>query len=169
MSILDTERLSLRSITLEDAAFILELLNDPAFLRFVGDKGVRTVDEAREYIATGPQASYARNGFGLWLVELKASRVPVGICGLLKREALSDVDLGFAFLPHYRSNGYAYESAAAVLQYGRNALGIKRIVAITNPDNADSLRVLKKIGMSFEQMIRLAEDELEVKLLVSDA
>ena len=169
MSILDTERLSLRSITLKDAAFILELLNDPAFLRFVGDKGVRTVDEAREYIARGPQASYARNGFGLWLVELKASRVPVGICGLLKREALSDVDLGFAFLPHYRSNGYAYESAAAVLQYGRNALGIKRIVAITNPDNADSLRVLKKIGMSFEQMIRLAEDELEVKLLVSDA
>lgn len=169
MSILDTERLSLRSITLEDAAFILELLNDPAFLRFVGDKGVRTVDEAREYIATGPQASYARNGFGLWLVELKASSVPVGICGLLKREALSDVDLGFAFLPRYRSNGYAYESAAAVLQYGRNALGIKRIVAITNPDNADSLRVLKKVGMSFEQMIRLSGDEAEVKLLVSDA
>ena len=169
MAILDTERLSLRAITLEDAAFILELLNDSAFLRFVGDKGVRTADEAREYIATGPQAGYARNGFGLWLVELKASKVAVGICGLLKREALSDVDLGFAFLPRYRSNGYAYESAAAVLQYARNVLGIKRIVAITNPDNADSLRVLKKIGMSFDQMIRLSEDELEVKLLVSDA
>jgi RimJ/RimL family protein N-acetyltransferase len=100
---------------------------------------------------------------------LKASRVPVGICGLLKREALSDVDLGFAFLPHYRSNGYAYESAAAVLQYARNVLGIKRIVAITNSDNAGSLRVLEKIGMSFEQMIRLSADEPEVKLLVSDA
>jgi len=169
LSILDTERLSLRSITLEDAAFIVELLNDPTFLRFVGDKGVRTVDEAREYIATGPLASYARNGFGLWLVELKASRVPVGICGLLKREALNDVDLGFAFLPRYRSNGYAYESASEVLRYAREVLRIKRIVAITNSDNAGSIRVLEKIGMSFEQMIRLSADELEVKLLVSDA
>jgi RimJ/RimL family protein N-acetyltransferase len=155
-------------MSLNDAEFILELLNDPAFLRFVGDKGVRTTEDASQYILTGPIDSYERHGFGLWLVELKGSATPIGICGLLKRDTLSDVDIGFAFLPPYRSKGYAFESAAAVMDYGRRVLGLKRIVAITNEDNAGSIRVLEKIGMSFDRMIRLSEGEPEIRLLASD-
>jgi RimJ/RimL family protein N-acetyltransferase len=166
--VLETERLSLRRMSLDDAEFIIELLNDPAFLRFIGDKGVRTPDDARHYILTGPVDSYARHGFGLWAVEHKGSGRVVGICGLLKRETLDDVDIGFAFLPRYRSRGYAYESAAAVMDYARTVLGLGRIVAITNDDNTGSQRVLEKIGMGFDRMIRLSEDGPEIRLLASD-
>jgi RimJ/RimL family protein N-acetyltransferase len=169
VNVLQTERLSLRRMSPDDAEFILELLNDHSFLRFVGDKGVRTAEDARQYILAGPVASYERHGFGLWLVELKGSKTPVGICGLLKRDTLSDVDIGFAFLPPYRSQGYAFESAAAVMDYGRKVLGLKRIVAITNEENAASIRVLEKIGMAFDRMIRLSEGEPEIRLLASDA
>lgn len=155
-------------MSLDDAEFIVELLNDAAFLRFIGDKGVRTTDDARRYILTGPIESYERHGFGLWLVELKGSETPIGMCGLLQRDTLSDVDIGFAFLPSYRSRGYALESAAAVMDYGRKVLGLKRIVAIANEDNAGSIRVLEKIGMSFDRMIRLAEGQPEIRLLASD-
>ncbi|HJR16380.1 MAG TPA: GNAT family N-acetyltransferase, partial [Gemmatimonadales bacterium] len=148
MTVLDTERLRVRLIRLEDADFILELLNDSAFVRFVGDKNVRTVEAAREYILTGPLTSYSQNGFGLWLVETKMTGLAVGLCGLLKRETLADVDIGFAFLPPYRSLGYAFESASAVFHYAREVLGIRRIVAIANPDNTRSIRVLEKIGMT---------------------
>lgn len=168
MSILQTERLNLRRMSLDDAEFILGLLNDPSFLRFVGDKGVRTLEDARKYILTGPMDSYERHGFGLWLVELKGSKTPVGICGLLKRVTLPDVDIGFAFLPQYRSRGYAFESAAAVMNYGRGVLGLRRVVAITNEDNPGSIRVLEKIGMSFDRMIRLSDDGPEIRLLASD-
>jgi RimJ/RimL family protein N-acetyltransferase len=155
-------------MSLDDAAFIVELLNDPSFLRFIGDKGVRTAAAARQYIRTGPMDSYERHGFGLWLVELKGSRIPIGICGLLKRDTLRDIDIGFAFLPPYRSQGYAFESAAAVMDYGRTVLGLRRIVAITDDDNTGSHRVLEKIGMSFERMIRLSDDGPEIRLLASD-
>jgi [ribosomal protein S5]-alanine N-acetyltransferase len=169
LNVLDTERLNLRRMTLDDAEFILKLLNDAAFVRFVGDKGVRTADDAREYISTGPMASYDRHGFGLWVAELKVSRTAVGMCGLLKREALTDVDIGFAFLPEHRGRGYAFESAAAVLRHGRVVYGLKRILAITVADNAGSIRVLEKIGMGFVGMTRLSEDEGEIMLLASDA
>jgi RimJ/RimL family protein N-acetyltransferase len=152
----------------DDAEFIVELLNDSSFLRFIGDKGVRTIEDARQYILTGPMNSYERHGFGLWLVELKGSTTPIGMCGLLKRDILSDVDIGFAFLPPYRSKGYAFESAAAVMDYGRNVLGLRRIVAITDEENTGSIRVLEKIGMTFERMIRLSEDDPEIRLLASD-
>jgi RimJ/RimL family protein N-acetyltransferase len=167
-TILATSRLTLRHIALQDAEFILELLNDVDFLRFIGDKGVRTIEDAREYIRSGPLASYELNGFGLWLVELKGRPIAVGMCGLLKRPALDDVDLGFAFLPQYRSRGYAFEAATAVLSYGREVLGLGRIVAITNSDNAGSLRVLEKVGMKFDRMIRLSEETDEIRLLVSE-
>lgn len=169
MNVLQTARLTLRWMSLDDAEFIVELLNDASFLRFVGDKGVRTTEEAGRYILTGPIDSYERHGFGLWLVELSGTTTPIGICGLLKRETLSDVDIGFAFLPQYRSKGYAYESAAAVMDYGRRVLGLRRIVAIANDDNADSIRVLEKIGMSFDRMIKLPDDGHEVRLLASEA
>jgi [ribosomal protein S5]-alanine N-acetyltransferase len=167
--VLQTERLSLRKMALDDAEFIVELLNDPSFLRFIGDKGVRTTEDARQYILTGPMDSYDRHGFGLWLVELTGSKTPIGICGLLKRDTLIDVDIGFAFLPQHRSKGYAFESAAAVMSYGRTVLGLGRVVAITNEDNVGSIRVLEKIGMSFDRMIRLSDDGPEIRLLASDA
>jgi [ribosomal protein S5]-alanine N-acetyltransferase len=168
VTVLTTRRLSLRRLSTADAEFILELVNDPAFLRFIGDKAVRSTDDARQYILAGPVASYERNGFGLWLVELNDSGQPVGMCGLLKRDTLPDVDIGFAFLPAFRSQGYAFEAASAVLDYGRSEFGLKRIVAITNPDNAGSIRVLEKIGMRFERMITAPEGASEIQLLASE-
>jgi ribosomal-protein-alanine N-acetyltransferase len=162
-AVIQTKRLALRQLGLSDAAFILELLNEPGFLRFIGDKGVRTVDNARDYILKGPVESYARHGFGLYAV-CPLDAAPIGICGLVKREGLADVDVGFAFLARYRSKGYAAESASAVLAHARRVLGLQRIVAITSPDNAASIAVLEKIGLKFEHMIRLAEHSPELKL-----
>jgi RimJ/RimL family protein N-acetyltransferase len=164
VKILETQRLILRKLTLEDAEFILELVNGQGFLRFIGDKGVRTIEDARDYILKGPVDSYERFGFGLYLTELKPSGVPIGICGLLKRDSLEDVDIGFAFLPEFWGNGYAYESASAVMALGKNALGLDRIVAVTSLDNDRSIKVLEKLGMRFERMVRLSDDGPEIKL-----
>lgn len=166
--VIETERLILRHLITDDAEFILELLNEPSWLRFIGDKGVRTLEDARNYILNGPVDMYSRLGFGLYLTELKESGIPIGICGLIKRDSLEDVDIGFAFLPKYWSKGYAYESAVAVLEYGKNVLGLNRIVAITNPDNHSSIRLLEKLGMNFERVIKLSEDADEVKLFGID-
>jgi RimJ/RimL family protein N-acetyltransferase len=167
--VLETERLTLRRLELDDAEFILGLLNDPSFLRFIGDKKVRTLDDAREYLSSGPIASYERHGFGLYLTERREDGVPIGICGLLKRESLRDVDVGFAFLPRFWSKGYAFESASAVMAYARSVLGLSRVVAITSPDNDSSIRLLMKLGMKFESMVRLSEDSPEVRLFATEA
>ena len=166
--VLETERLILRRLTEDDAEFILELLNDPSFLRFIGDKQVRNLDDARNYIRSGPMASYDRFGFGLFLTELKESSAPIGICGLLKRGTLDDVDIGFAFLPDFCGRGYGFESARAAMVYGRDAHGLKRIVAITSPENEPSIALLEKLGMKFERLIQLTEDAPEVKLFATD-
>lgn len=168
MRVLETERLVLRRLTPDDAPFILELLNEPSFLRFIGDRGVRDLDGAREYIRKGPEDSYQRHGFGLFLAELKNDGAPVGICGLLKRDVLEDVDIGFAFSPRYWGRGYAIESARAVLDYGRRSFGLSRIVAVSNPDNASSHRVLEKLGMKYERMVQLGDDDIEIKLFARD-
>jgi RimJ/RimL family protein N-acetyltransferase len=162
--VLETERLVLRRLSADDAEFILQLLNQPSFLQYIGDKGVRNNDDAINYIQTGPVASYERFGFGLYLVELKDTAVPIGICGLLKRDTLPDVDVGFAFLPDHWSRGYAFEAAAAVMNYGKEVLGLRRIVAITSLDNDSSIGLLEKIGLKFEGLIQLAEDQPEVRL-----
>ncbi|HEV7683636.1 MAG TPA: GNAT family N-acetyltransferase [Pyrinomonadaceae bacterium] len=167
--VLETDRLVLRKLTAEDADFILDLLNQPSFLRYIGDKGVRTFEDAIRYIETGPQASYERFGFGLYLVKSKESGVSLGMCGLLKRDSLPDVDIGFAFLPGYWSQGYAFEAARAVMTYGREVLGLKRIVAITSPDNAASIRLLEKVGLRFECFIKLGDDQEEVRLFGTTA
>jgi RimJ/RimL family protein N-acetyltransferase len=163
MNALRTERLVLRELTLNDAEFILELLNEAAFLRFIGDKGVRTLDDARGYILKGPMDSYGRHGFGL-LAACLPDATPIGICGLVKREGLADADIGFAFLSRHRSKGYAVEAASAVLTHAKRVLHIQRIAAITSPENLGSIAVLEKIGLKFERMIRLAEDSAELKL-----
>jgi RimJ/RimL family protein N-acetyltransferase len=164
VTILETKRLILRKMEVEDAQFILELVNEAAFIRNIGDKGVRTLEDARNYILNGPAASYAKFGFGLYLVELRETGEAIGICGLLKRDSLEDVDIGFALLEKFRRKGFAYESAAAVMEYGRNALGVKRIVAITSPDNEGSIRVLEKIGLRFEKMIRMPGSDEDTRL-----
>lgn len=164
MKLLETERLALRRLTEDDAAFILDLLNQPSFLRFIGDRGVRTLDDARVYIQEGPVESYELHGFGLYLVELKETSVPVGICGLLKRAPLSDLDLGFAFLSAYWSRGYASESAEAMLNHAKSVLGLKRIVAVVAPDNRASIGLLERLGFGFEGMVRMSQDEPEIRL-----
>jgi ribosomal-protein-alanine N-acetyltransferase len=168
MNVLETERLNLRQLNEGDAAFIVELLNDPAFLHNIGDRGVRTVEDAARYILEGPVESYARHGFGLWLVELKDTATPTGICGLVKRDALPDADIGYAFLPRFRSQGYAYESAAAVISYAANALGLRRVLAITNGHNVGSIKVLEKLGLKFDRPVRLSKDAPEIMLFASD-
>ena len=169
MKVIETERLVLRRLNADDAEFIVKLLNQPSFLRFIGDKEVRNNVDAVRYIQTGPVASYERFGFGLYLVELRETKVPIGMCGLLKRDSLPDVDIGFAFLPDYWSQGYAFESAAAVLLYGRKMLGLERIVAITSLDNHASIGLLKKLGLTFERLIKLTPDDSEVRLFGSNS
>lgn len=168
MSVIETERLNLREVDEGDAAFILELLNDTDFVRYVADRGVRTLEDARRYVSEKFVEGYRRNGYGFWLVEPKESKTPAGICGLVKRDGLPDVDVGYAFLPPFRSKGYAYESAAAVLAYARDVVGLKRLLAITDPDNAASIRVLEKLGMRFERMVSLSPGEPEVRLFSAD-
>lgn len=166
MIIAETERLTLRRLTVDDAEFVLALLTDPAWLRFIGDKGVRTLEDARSYIENGPVAMYERFGFGLYVTERKTDGVPMGMCGLIKRDGLDDVDIGFAFLPAYWGRGYAFEAATAVLDYGRTVIGLARIVAITSPDNESSARLLEKLGLRFDRMIRLSPDAKEDRLFV---
>ena len=164
MTVLETSRLRLRRLTADDASFILELVNDPAWLRYIGDRGVRNADDARAYLAKGPLASYERHGFGLNLVERKADGAALGICGLLKRDTLPEVDVGFAYLPQFTGQGYAHEAATATLAHGRNVLGLTRIVAITSPENQPSVRLLTKLGLVFEKTIRLTPEAPEVSL-----
>ncbi|PFD96166.1 GNAT family N-acetyltransferase [Bacillus cereus] len=168
MNILETERLILRLQTTDDASFILELLNDPSWLQFIGDRGVRTIEDAKAYILNGTVRMYEQYGFCLFLVERKEDHVPIGICGLVKRDSLEDVDIGFAFLPKYWAKGYAYEAASAVMAYGKDKLGLNRIVGITTQENHASAKLLKKIGLQFERLIQLANDAKELSLFVFD-
>jgi len=168
-NICETERLILRHLQSDDAAFILTLLNEPSFLENIGDKRVRTLDDARHYIQTGPQASYVEHGFGLFLVQLKETDAPIGICGLIKRDGLDAPDIGYAFLPPFWSKGYAIEAASAVMIFAQETLGLQRIVAITTPDNHASIRVLSKLGLKFDKMIRLPGANAESRLFTPTA
>ena len=158
MQVLETSRLVLRWVTTDDAPFIFELLNEPSFLQYIGDKGVRSLEDACNYILTGPVASYQRFGFGLYLVLLKESGTPIGMCGLLKRDSLPDVDVGYAFLPRFRGMGYAIEAASAVMRHGFDTMGLPRIVALTHPDNGRSIRVLEKLGLQSRGRLVLPGD-----------
>jgi RimJ/RimL family protein N-acetyltransferase len=167
--VLRTERLVLRQLSSDDAPFILRLLNEPSWLENIGDKGVRTAADAQRYIETGPVEMYRRLGFGLYQVRLTISDEPIGLCGLLKRETLADVDLGFAFFPEFWGNGYAGEAAAVVLSYARDRLGLARIVAITALNNDPSRRVLEKLGFELERSVRLEAGGEELLLYGSAA
>ena len=178
MKILETERLNLRQIEASDDEFILDLLNQPSFIKNIGDRNVRTLQQAREAIENRYRQSYTENGFGLYAVELKAaaedqkpkteSQRPIGICGFVRREGLADVDIGFAFLPQFERKGYAFESASAMMEYGREVLNLRRIVAIVAPHNESSIRLLGNLGFEFEGLITLPNDTEEIKLFASD-
>jgi RimJ/RimL family protein N-acetyltransferase len=170
MIILETKRLVLRHLNPEtDAEFILRLLNEPSFLQYIGDKGIRTIEDARQYITNGPARSYQENGFGLYCVGLKDLGEPIGISGIIRRDTLPDPDIGFAFLPEYWNQGYAYESATAVMKYARAELQLERILAITTPENEASAKLLGKIGLRFDRLVKLADDAPNVKLFTSEA
>jgi len=161
---LATPRLAIRPLAPADAPFILELVNEPAWLAYIGNKGVLTLEDADAYIRNGPMRMYAERGLGLCVVERNADHLPIGMCGLIKREALPDVDLGFAFLHRFWGSGYALEAAQATLAYAREVLQLRRIVAITTPDNHRSSHLLRKLGFSFEGGTRLGADDAELEL-----
>lgn len=161
MIVLETERLVLREVTEADAPFVLELLNSSGFIENIGDRGVRTLDEAAAYIRDRMLASYAEHGFGMWVVEQKLGGAPVGLAGLVKREGLDVPDVGYAFLARAWGQGYAQETAAAVVAHARERLGLTALAAITSPENYASMAVLRKIGFTFQGMIELPGVERE--------
>ncbi|HJW16239.1 MAG TPA: GNAT family N-acetyltransferase [Flavisolibacter sp.] len=162
--ILETERLLLREFTLEDTAFIIELLNSPGWIQYIGDRNIKTKDKALAYLENGPLKSYQDNGFGLYMVEKKDDNTPIGMCGIIKRETLSNPDIGFAFLPEYNGKGYALEMAAATLAFAKQTLKLPVISAITLAGNARSIRLLEKIGMQFSQTVVFPGSEEELLL-----
>jgi RimJ/RimL family protein N-acetyltransferase len=164
LKILETERLVLRTIGADDAPFYLELVNDPAFHEFIGDRGIRTLEAARDAIEKGPVTMQAALGHSIYLVELKGAGTPVGMSGLIKRETLDDVDIGYAFLPQFRGKGYAYEAAQAVLAHARKDVRLKRLVAITSPGNTGSIALLIRLGLQFEQLVHLSPDDTGTNL-----
>ncbi len=164
MTVLATARLRLRRLVLDDAPFVHELVNQPSWLAYIGDRQVRSLEDARGYLTTGPLASYAQHGFGLYAVERSHDGVAIGLCGLLKREQLDDVDIGFALLDRHGGHGYAIEAAAAVVEHARHAIGLDRLVAIVAPDNARSIRLLEKLGLAFERTITLPGQTASLRL-----
>jgi RimJ/RimL family protein N-acetyltransferase len=168
MTVHETERLLLRKLTVDDADFILTLLNEPGFLRYIGDKKVRNLEDARQYIRNGPVASYEQYGFGLLLVSLKESHTAIGMCGLLKREELPDPDIGFALTSDFSGKGFASEAAAAVLKDARERLNLQRILAITSLDNDASINLLQRLGFRFEKVAQLTPDGEQLKLFIRE-
>jgi RimJ/RimL family protein N-acetyltransferase len=167
MNIIETERLILREFAISDASFLLKLLNTPTWLEFIGNRGVTEIDEAEDYIQEKFINNYQKIGFGFYLVALKNGNIPIGMCGLVKRNGLEDVDIGFAFLPNYEKKGYGFEAASATLNYAKTTLKLQRVVAITTEHNINSIQLLKKIGLQFEKMIDLAADDRNLMLFAT--
>ena len=168
IKILETDRLTLRHLTEEDAEFILTLLNEPDWIKYIGDRGIRTVEDAKKYIKEGPMTMYDEHGIGLYLIELKENAQPIGLCGLLHRDFLKDVDLGFALLSKYWGKGYAFEAAQGTLTYGAEMLGHSRIVGFTSLDNEKSSNLLQKLGMKDEGTIKYTSTSEDVRLFAID-
>lgn len=158
MLILHTERLTLRTVEADDAPFYLALLNEPTYIAHISDRGIRTLGAAREAIEQGPRLMQRRLGFSLYLIERRADAAPLGICGLIKRDTLADVDIGYAVMQRYAGQGYAHEAAAAVLAHGRDSLGLPRLLGVTGPDNAGSNRLLQKLGLRLEKTLQFKPD-----------
>lgn len=161
---IETERLQLREFTLSDAPYMLRQLNEPSFIENIADRGVRTLEQAEAYLQNGAMASYQNSGFGFWAVIEKSSKQMIGMCGLIKRDNLTDVDLGYALLPEYFGNGYAIEATKACIQAAKNRFHLQRLLAIVNPDNSTSRKLLDKIGFQYQNMIPMNDNEPEICL-----
>ena len=157
--IVETKRLSVREITIEDAQFVLRLVNEPSFVSNIGDKGVRNLNDAERFIQDGYWTNQERPGHGMFLVALKDGGDPIGGCGLLYRKALDVTDIGFAFLPEYWNRGFAYEAAEAIMEYGHSSLGVKKIVGLTSADNLGSIKLLQKLGLDFDKTVKMSDDD----------
>lgn len=162
-----TDRLILTYISPSDAPFILELMNTPTWKRFIGDRNLKTEEDAANYIINRLMPSYALNGFGFYLCSLKADNLPIGICGMVKRDSLEHTDIGFAFLPQFEGKGFGYESASAVMHYAQTTLGIQTLAGICNSDNASSIALLKKLGLRYQKMILLPGETEEIMYFLS--
>lgn len=158
----------MRWLTLDDAGLMLEIWNDPAFVRYVGDRGIRTIDQAQDALAEGPMRQYSDYGYGPYRLSLKDSNEAIGICGLFRRDGLDDADIGFALLPDYYGQGYASEAAFAVTGHAQHVLGLRRLTAIVSPHNGTSIALIEKLGMRFESMIRMPGDDDEICLYSID-
>ncbi|HCT29370.1 MAG TPA: hypothetical protein DIW31_01235 [Bacteroidales bacterium] len=165
--VFETKRLILREFTESDAEFIITLLNSPGWLKYIGDRNVKTIIQAKNYLIEGPLKSYHVNKFGLSMVELKESNKPIGMCGLLKRDYLDNPDIGFAFLPEYEGFGYAFEIASATLEYAKEEYQISNIMAITVPSNTRSIKLLERLGLRFLKNITIPPSS-EVLMLFSN-
>jgi len=163
-NVLETERLALRKLTLQDISFIIELLNTPGWLKYIGERNVKNEEQAIAYLENGPLKSYGEYGYGLWLVETKSDQRKVGLCGLLKRPTLEHPDIGYAFLPEFMGQGYAYEIAKAVLAYAFTSFQLTTISAITLPENIRSIHVLEKIGMKYVKPFQFPGKDEELLL-----
>jgi len=159
-----TPRLSVRPFVLEDAPFVLELLNTPGWLQYIGDRNIRSLNDAREYLLNGPLHSYDRYGFGGWLVSLRETDAPAGICGLFRRDYLDQPDLGFALLPAYEGKGLAAEMAAATMVYARRALDYRQLYAIVQEDNQRSIRLLLRCGFKLHKKLELEHEPTGILL-----
>ncbi|MGV3539496.1 MAG: GNAT family N-acetyltransferase [Rufibacter sp.] len=162
--LLQTDRLTICELTLADAAFIWELMNDPSWIRYIGDRGIKTVEDARNFIQNGPMSSHAQVGYGFYLVKLTEAEVPIGICGLVKRDLLEDIDIGYAFLPAYTGKGYALEAASAVLEYAMTTLNFSKVLAITTQDNDRSIQLLQKLGLTFKRTVKFPTEKEPLNL-----
>ena len=161
---LETERLIIDEMQPAEAPFVLELLNDEAYIEHIGDRNIRTLEQAQEFLVEKVIASYARNGFGMYAVRLKRDGSLVGMCGLVKRESLVDIDIGYGFLSQARGHGYALESARCVMDWATTTLGLQRLVAIVSPTNTPSVTLLESLGLRFESIVKLEGEEDAVKL-----
>jgi RimJ/RimL family protein N-acetyltransferase len=159
VQILETNRLSLREVTVDDGQFIFDLLNTPKFKKYIGDRGVNSVEESREFIDTKYRQSYTDHGYGLYAVETKDGGEPVGLCGFVRRDTLPGPDIGFAFLPEFEGKGYGFESAKAIMDFGRDTLGFTDLFAITSQDNEVSGKLLEKLGFTFGELISMPNGE----------
>ncbi len=165
--IIETERLFLREFTLDDAAFIIELVNTQGWIKYIGDRNIKTEEQAKEYLQNGPLKSYAENGFGLSMVEMKNNRTAIGMCGILKRDNLEGPDIGFAFLPEFTGKGFAFEIANATMIFARDNLKLSTILAITVPGNKPSIKLLGKLGLKFARTFNFPNDKEELMLFSS--
>ncbi|MEO6590091.1 MAG: GNAT family N-acetyltransferase [Pyrinomonadaceae bacterium] len=164
MNILETERLILREVVESDDEFIFDLVNQPSFIKYIGNRGIDTLEKSRQAIKDRYRSSYAEFGYGLYAVELKKTGEPIGFCGFVRRESLPEADIGFAFLPQFEKKGFAFESASAVMNYGQEKLKLSKVLAITTQNNESSIKLLNKLGFKFERLIKMPDDETELNL-----